>query len=98
VRVAIEDELTIVTVTEHRETLLAALRDTSGVRVELSGISDLDTAGLQVLLLARDEAARLHVPIEFAAPSPAVAEVLNLTGLDLTAPALTGLNLTALDL
>jgi anti-sigma B factor antagonist len=84
VRVAFNDELTIVTVAEHRETLLAALRDASGVRVDLSGISDLDTAGLQVLLLARDEGARLHVPVEFADPSPAVAEVLALTRLTLT--------------
>jgi anti-sigma B factor antagonist len=83
VRVAVDDELTIVTAAAHRETLLAALRDGSAVRVELSGISDLDTAGLQVLLLLRDEAARLHVPVEFAAPSPAVAEVLALTGLEL---------------
>jgi anti-sigma B factor antagonist len=80
-RVAIEDELTIVTAAEHRERVLAALRDSSGVRLELSGIPDLDTAGLQVLLLARDEGVRLHVPVEFVEPSPAVAEVLTLTGL-----------------
>ena len=82
-RFVFDDELTIVTVAEHRERLLAALRDASGVRVELSGISDLDTAGLQVLLLARDEGARQHVPVEFADPSPAVAEVLALTRLEL---------------
>jgi anti-anti-sigma regulatory factor len=83
VKVAIDDELTIVTAASHRETLLAALRDASGVRVELSGISDLDTAGLQVLLLLRHEGARLHVPVEFAEPSAAVAEVLALTRLEL---------------
>jgi anti-sigma B factor antagonist len=82
-RLAIDDELTIVTAAEHRERLLAALRDGSGVRIELSGIPDLDTAGLQVLLLARDEGARLHVPVEFAEPSVAVAEVLALTRLEL---------------
>jgi anti-sigma B factor antagonist len=80
-RVAIDDELTIVTAASHREMLLAALRDSPGVRIELSGIPDLDTAGLQVLLLVREEAARLHVPVEFADPSAAVAEVLTLTGL-----------------
>ena len=79
-RVAIDDELTIVTASSYRETLLSALRDASDVRVELSGISDLDTAGLQVLLLMRDEAARRHVPVEFTSPSGAVAEVLALTG------------------
>jgi anti-anti-sigma regulatory factor len=82
-RVTVDDELTIVTAAEHRERLLAALRDGPGVRVELSGISDLDTAGLQVLLMARDEGARLHVPVEFGEPSAAVAEVLALIRLEL---------------
>ena len=80
-RVAVDDELTIVTAAEQREKLLAALRDSPGVRIDLSGIPDIDTAGLQVLLLARDEGARRHVPVEFADPSAAVAEVLALTGL-----------------
>jgi anti-sigma B factor antagonist len=80
-RFAFDDELTIVTVAEQRKRLLAALRDSPGVRIELSGVPDLDTAGLQVLLLARQEGARLHVPVEFTDPSPAVAEVLTLTGL-----------------
>ncbi|GAA2879141.1 hypothetical protein Acy02nite_77470 [Actinoplanes cyaneus] len=82
-RFAFDDELTIVTAAEHRERLLAALGDSHGVRLDLSGVSDLDTAGLQVLLLARDEGARLGLPVEFSEPSPAVAEVLALTRLEL---------------
>ncbi|WP_436531460.1 STAS domain-containing protein [Actinoplanes sp. HUAS TT8] len=82
-RFAFDDELTIVTAAEHRERLLATLGDGTGVRLDLSGISDLDTAGLQVLLLARNEAARLGLPVEFTEASPAVAEVLELTRLEL---------------
>ncbi|BCY10196.1 lipid asymmetry maintenance protein MlaB [Actinoplanes sp. L3-i22] len=82
-RFAFDDELTIVTAAEHRERLLAALGDGIGVRLDLSGISDLDTAGLQVLLLARNEGARLGLPVEFTEPSPAVAAVLELTSLEL---------------
>lgn len=82
-RFAIDDELTIVTAAEHRERLLATLGDGTGVRIDLAGISDLDTAGLQVLVMARNEGARLALPVEFGAPSAAVAEVLALTRLEL---------------
>jgi anti-sigma B factor antagonist len=82
-RFVIDDELTIVTATEQKERLLAVLGDGVAVRVDLSAVSDLDTAGLQVLLLARDEGARLGLPVRFTDPSPAVTEVLALTRLDL---------------
>jgi anti-anti-sigma factor len=82
-RIAVDEELTIVTAAEHRDRLLAALSDGTGVRVDLSGVADLDTAGLQVLVLARNEGIRLQVQVEFSEPSAAVAEVLALTGLEL---------------
>ncbi|KUL41404.1 STAS domain-containing protein [Actinoplanes awajinensis] len=82
-RFVFDDELTVVTAAEHRERLLATLGDGAGLRIDLSGIADLDTAGLQVLLVARNEGVRLGLPVEFADPSPAVAEVLSLTRLEL---------------
>ncbi|GAA0463496.1 hypothetical protein Ade02nite_30250 [Paractinoplanes deccanensis] len=82
-RIVADDELTIVTAAEHRERLLAALAEGDGVRVDLSAVGEIDTAGLQVLLLARNEGERLHVPVEFADPSPAVTDVLALTRLEL---------------
>lgn len=82
-RVVADEELTIVTAAEHRDRLLTALNDGAGVRIDLSAVTDVDTAGLQVLLLARQEGARRHVPVEFTEPSPAVAEVLALTELEL---------------
>jgi anti-sigma B factor antagonist len=82
-RFVVDEELTIVTAAEHRERLLAFLGDATGIRVDLSGVADIDTAGLQVLLLARDEGARLGLPVTFAEPSAAVTEVLALTRLEL---------------
>jgi anti-anti-sigma regulatory factor len=82
-RFTVDDELTIVTAAGYQERLLAALSDGAGVRMDLSGVADLDTAGLQVLLVARNEGVRLGLPVEFAEPSPAVAEVLELTRLEL---------------
>jgi anti-sigma B factor antagonist len=82
-RFDVEEELTIVTAADNRQRLLAALGDGNGLRIDLSGVADLDTAGLQVLLMARNEGVRRNVPVEFTEPSPIVAEALALTRLEL---------------
>jgi anti-anti-sigma factor len=79
-RVPIEGELTIQTAPEHKQRLLAVLQDGSGLRVDLSGVSELDTAGLQVLLLAQREGNRRDLAVELSDPSPSVAEVLAVAG------------------
>jgi anti-sigma B factor antagonist len=80
-RVALDGELTIMTAAENKERLLTALAGSGGLRVDLSAVDEVDTAGLQVLLLARREAEHLSLPFEFAAPAPGVAAVLALAGL-----------------
>lgn len=80
--VAVAGELTISTATENKHRLLAALPGSPGLRLDLSAVSELDTAGLQLLLLVRREAARMNLTVELADPSPAVAAVLALARLD----------------
>jgi anti-anti-sigma regulatory factor len=80
-RVAVDGELTIMTAAEQLDRLLGALRGSNGLRVDLSGVEDLDTAGLQVLLVARREADRLHLPFELGAPGELVAASLAIAGL-----------------
>ena len=80
-RVTLDGELTIMTAAGHKDRLLTALAGSGGLRVDLSAVEEVDTAGLQVLLLARREAEQLSLPFELAAPAPDVAAVLALAGL-----------------
>jgi len=80
-RVAVDGELTIMTAAEQLDRLLGALRGSNGLRVDLSGVEDLDTAGLQVLLVARREADRLHLPFELGPAGEVVAAALAIAGL-----------------
>ena len=75
-RIRIEGDLTIQTAAEHKQLLLTAVDEAADVLVDLAGVSEFDTAGLQVLLLARREAIRRNRILEIADPSPAVIEVL----------------------
>jgi anti-sigma B factor antagonist len=71
----VEGELTIHTAAEQKDRLMSALAEGTGLRIDLSGVTDVDTAGLQVLLLVEREAARHGVAVEHHEPSPAVREV-----------------------
>jgi anti-sigma B factor antagonist len=77
----VDGELTIVSATEQNQRLQALLTGEAAVMVDLSGVTEVDTAGLQVLLLARREAERVGVSLQFHSPSEAVRTVLDLTGL-----------------
>jgi anti-anti-sigma factor len=77
----VDGELTIVTVAAQNQRLQALLTGDAAVSVDLSGVTEVDTAGLQVLLLAVREAERVGVPLQFHSPSAPVRAVLDLTGL-----------------
>ncbi|UQU67902.1 STAS domain-containing protein [Couchioplanes caeruleus] len=81
-RLAVDGELTVLTAAAQKERLIGALQTSSGLRVDLSGVDEVDTAGLQVLLLARREADRLNVPFELGPVRGGVAAVLAMAGLD----------------
>jgi len=67
------------------------LADGAPVRLDLSGVTEIDTAGLQLLLSARRAAAARGRVLTIVAASEAVREVLELTGQG----ALEGLSLVA---
>lgn len=87
--VDLEGELTIHTAAEQAPRLLGALEEKSVLRVRMSGITELDTAGLQLLLLARREADRLHSTVEFLDASTEVRSALAVVHLDGSLEALT---------
>jgi anti-sigma B factor antagonist len=79
--VRIDGELTVLTAADHLQALLAVVTVADEIEADLSGVSELDTAGLQVLLLVRSEADRQGKDFRLARPADAVLEVLEIAGL-----------------
>jgi anti-anti-sigma factor len=74
----LEGELTIYSVTEARDQLCAALDQQPGLQLNLSGLEELDTAGVQLLAWIKQEAKRRGKTLVLFAHSPAVVEVFDL--------------------
>lgn len=79
---AVEGELTIYRAAELKPALLEAVRTADAPALDLSAVTEFDSAGLQLLLVARREAQRLGKPLQVAGASPAVREVFALLGID----------------
>lgn len=79
---AIAGEMTIYNALALQDQLLAPLDQGAQVEIDLAGVSEIDSAGLQLLLLASNEAHARGAQLRFCAPSPAVLEVLALCNLE----------------
>jgi anti-anti-sigma factor len=78
----LDGELTIYTAAEQAPRVLGPLERTASIRVGLAGVTEMDTAGLQILLAARREAERLGGTAEFRGASEPVREALAIVHLD----------------
>ena len=75
----IEGEMTIYTADELYNDLLQKLRAQHDIRcLDLSKVTEIDTAGLQILLMAQRHAASAGSAFRWTRPSPAVAAMLEL--------------------
>jgi anti-anti-sigma factor len=74
----LEEELTIYAVTEARDQLIAALHGQPLLQLDLSGLAELDTAGVQLLVWLKQEARRRGKGLQLFAHSRAVLEVFDL--------------------
>jgi anti-sigma B factor antagonist len=81
VRFAIDGDLTIYRAADVKALLLDALRQTALLEVDLAGVTELDTAGLQVLMLAKQVAAADGRALRLVGHSPAVMEVFEMLDL-----------------
>jgi anti-anti-sigma factor len=77
----LDGELTIYRAAELKPLLLQRPDGDAALALDLSQVSEIDTAGVQLLLLARREAALQGRGFGIAAVSPAVADALELLGL-----------------
>jgi anti-anti-sigma factor len=74
----IEGELTIFRALELKPTLLATPMP---LEIDLSGVTEIDSAGVQLLLLAKKTALAAQRDLRLVAHSPAVIEVFELLNL-----------------
>lgn len=75
-RVSLAGEMTIYSASDLKSKLLGALVDCAELEISMAEVTEMDTAGVQLLLLAKQEAARSGKVIHLTTPSPAVREVL----------------------
>lgn len=74
----IEGEMTIYRAVELKPLILNALGATQQLDIRLSAVSELDTAGVQLLILAQREAEAAGKRVRLLNASAAVREVFNL--------------------
>jgi len=83
-RLTIEGEMSIYRAAELKERLIDALGEADAVlEVDLAGVTEIDTAGVQLLMLTKREADASGRRLQLLAHSRAVAtafELLNLAG------------------
>jgi anti-sigma B factor antagonist len=69
-------DLTIYNAAELAMNLLGRLTAGTRLDLDLEGVTELDTAGLQVLLVARREASTRDLPMRWLRPSAPVVQVI----------------------
>lgn len=79
----IDGELTIFTAAEQKSKLCDFLKTGDELEINLANVTEIDTAGLQLLILIKREAAQTGKTLGFAMHSKAVLEMLELTRLSI---------------
>lgn len=74
----IEGDLTIYTAATLKEEIVNLLEQSADISIDLSHVSEMDTAGLQLLILAKKEATVRGGQLQLLAHSPAVLAVLDM--------------------
>ncbi|GGY75780.1 STAS domain-containing protein [Pseudoduganella plicata] len=85
VALQIDGEMTIYRAAELKDVLYGALQaavaGSRALALDLSGVTEFDSAGIQLLLVAQRDAERQGQVLRLVACSPAVRDVFALTGL-----------------
>jgi len=80
-RVDIQGELSIFAAAELRQRLLDALDTAAEVEVDLSQVGEMDSAGVQLMVAAKREAAARNKVLRFSGHSATVFDILELCDL-----------------
>ncbi len=77
-RLTLSGEMTIYNAAQLKATLAEAMRGATEIEVDLSGIADVDTAGLQLMLIAKRHP---DCRVRFVNHSPEVLRLIDLANL-----------------
>ncbi|MDR3390522.1 MAG: STAS domain-containing protein [Sulfuriferula sp.] len=77
-RFDIDGEMTIYTAADTKARLMPLLAQCPVLEIDLSKVSEMDSAGLQLLILAKRECAQRNGDLRLTGHSPAVLEILDL--------------------
>ena len=80
-KIAIADTMTIYQAAAHKKDLLNAFNSADELEIDLSGVSEMDTAGVQLLALLKREAFKDGKQVRLVAHSAASLEVLEIYNL-----------------
>jgi len=78
---SLAEDLTIYHALEQKNILLEALRSTEDLELDLLKVSEIDTAGLQLLILLKKEAQSTGKRVSIVAHSQAVRSVIDFCNL-----------------
>lgn len=79
--IPLEGPLTIYTAAENKALLLRPLEPEADVEFDLAAVDEMDCAGLQLLILAKQEARRAGCQLQLVNHSRAVIEAFEVSGL-----------------
>ncbi|OWW21907.1 STAS domain-containing protein [Noviherbaspirillum denitrificans] len=77
----LEGEMNIYKAADLKQMLMAALPEGGTLEADLSGVTEMDTAGLQLLMLAKRTAQQRGGDLRLVNHSPAVVDVFELLNL-----------------
>ncbi|MBR9827627.1 MAG: STAS domain-containing protein [Oceanospirillales bacterium] len=90
--VGVQDEMTIYTVALHWDQLSPLLAQVKAMELDLSAVTEIDSAGVQLLLALKQESTRLHNRFELCRPNDGVVELLQLLRLEQALPVAAGVS------
>jgi anti-anti-sigma factor len=76
-RLRVEDDMTIYTAADLKQQLLPRLAKCKEMELDLSGVNEMDSAGLQLLVLLKREAKEKGIELRMTAHGPAVTSVID---------------------
>lgn len=78
----LDGPMTIYNAGEIKAQLMGALQNAGILEIDLSHVGEMDTAGFQLLVMAKRESQRLGSTLRIVAHSPAVRDVIDFYNMD----------------